>query len=61
MNQELINATEKWKSLERKTAKQREKAENYYETKLMKLIEDEFIANNRSKVYEEVEIGRAHV
>ena len=55
MNQELINATEKWKSLERKTAKQREKAENYYETKLMKLIEDEFIANNRSKVYEEVE------
>lgn len=43
MNQELITMTEKWKSLERKTVKQREKAENFYETKLMKLIEEEFI------------------
>lgn len=55
MNQELISMTEKWKSLERKTVKQREKAENFYETKLMKLIEEEFIANNGSKVYEKVE------
>lgn len=55
MNQELINMTEKWKSLERKTVKQREKAENFYETKLMKLIEEEFIANNSSEVYEKVE------
>lgn len=55
MNQELISATEKWKSLERKTEKQREKAEAYYETKLMKLIEKEFIANNSSKVYEKIE------
>ena len=46
---------EKWKSLERKTVKQREKAENFYETKLMKLIEEEFIANNTGKVYEKVE------
>lgn len=55
MNQELINMTEKWKSLERKTVKQREKAETFYETKLMKLIEEEFIANNRDKVFEKVE------
>ena len=55
MNQELITMTEKWKSLERKTVKQREKAENFYDTKLMKLIEEEFIANNSSKVYEKVE------
>ena len=55
MNQELITMTEKWKSLERKTVKQREKAENFYETKLMKLIEEEFIANNTGKVYEKVE------
>ena len=55
MNQELITMTEKWKSLERKTVKQREKAENFYETKLMKLIEKEFIANNTGKVYEKVE------
>lgn len=55
MNQELISMTEKWKSLERKTVKQREKAENFYETKLMRLIEKEFIDNNRDKVYEKVE------
>lgn len=55
MNQELINMTEKWKCLERKTTKQRERAENFYETKLMKLIEEEFIANNSNKVYEKVD------
>lgn len=55
MNQELITMTEKWKALERKTDKQRVKAEDFYETKLMKLIEEEFVANNSSKVYEKVE------
>lgn len=55
MNQELISMTEKWKALERKTEKQREKAENFYETKLMKLIEEEFIANNQDKLYEKIE------
>lgn len=55
MNQELINMTEKWKCLERKTIKQRERAENFYETKLMKLIEEEFIENNSNKVYEKVD------
>ena len=54
MNQELITMTEKWKALERKTDKQREKAENFYETKLMKLIEEEFVTNNSSKVYDVV-------
>lgn len=55
MNQELINMTEKWKGLERKTEKQREKAETFYETKLMKLIEEEFILNNRDNVPEKAE------
>lgn len=55
MNQEPITMTEKWKGLERKTVRQREKAENFYETKLMKLIEEEFIANNSSKLYEKVD------
>lgn len=55
MKQELIAMTEKWKGLERKTVKQREKADNFYETKLMKLIEEEFVANNSEKVYEKVE------
>ena len=47
--------TEKWKALERKTVKQREKAETFYETKLMKLIEREFIQNNSAEVFEKVE------
>ncbi|MCD8109608.1 MAG: hypothetical protein LUE14_05855 [Clostridiales bacterium] len=55
MNQQLITMTEKWKALERKTEKQREKAETFYDTKLMKLVENEFIENNRDKVYEKVE------
>lgn len=55
MNQELHNMTEKWKALERKTVKQREKAETFYETKLMKLIEREFIQNNSAEVFEKVE------
>lgn len=55
MNKELITMTEKWKGLERKTEKQREKAEHFYETKLMKLIEEEFIANNRGSVHETIE------
>lgn len=50
-----VSMSEKWKALERKTDKQREKAENFYETKLMKLIEEEFVTNNSSKVYEKVE------
>lgn len=55
MNQELMTMTEKWKSLERKTMKQREKAEHFYETKLMKLIEEEFIRNNCENVSEKIE------
>lgn len=47
--------TEKWMQLERKTFKQREAAELFYEKKLMKLIEEDFISRNRSKVYEKVE------
>lgn len=41
--------------LERKTTKQREAADLFYEKKLMNLIEDNFIARNRERVEEEVE------
>lgn len=47
--------TEKWMQLERKTLKQREAAELFYEKKLMKLIEEDFVTRNSSKVYEKVE------
>ena len=47
--------TEKWMQLERKTLKQREAAELFYEKKLMKLIEEDFVTRHSCKVYEKVE------
>jgi len=55
MKNELARATKEWKCLERKTAQQRKKAEDYYAKHLMKLIEEEFICNNAEKVPELVE------
>ena len=52
MDQELIAMAEKGRGLGRKTVRQREKAKNFCETKLVKLIKQEFIANNIDKVYE---------
>lgn len=46
---------EKWKSMERKTLKQREAAQQFYEDKLMRLIEEDFIRRNQDKVDEKVE------
>ena len=47
--------TKKWMSLERKTLKQREAADEFYEKKLMKLIRDDYVQRNADKVYEKVE------
>ncbi|MCR5608720.1 MAG: TIGR02710 family CRISPR-associated protein [Lachnospiraceae bacterium] len=55
MNKELENKTKEWMELGRKTQKQRETAEAFYEHKLMKLIVESYIERNKSKVYEEVE------
>ena len=46
---------EKWKSMERKTLKQREAAQQFYEDNLMRLIEEDFIRRNKDKVDEDVE------
>lgn len=51
----LMELAEQWKRLERKTAEQRKKAEDYYENILMEPIVEEFIANNQAKVLETVE------
>lgn len=56
MDKNLIKKTEEWKSLERATLKQRERAEIYYAEELMGLITKEFIKNNKSKVYEKVDV-----
>ena len=52
---ELSVMTEKWMRLDRKTLRQREAAEQFYEKKLLKLIEDDFVSRNSSKVYEKVD------
>lgn len=51
----LSSMTEKWMQLERKTIKQREAAEQFYEKNLMNLIESDFVERNKDKVYEQVE------
>ena len=55
MNAQLKKVTEEWMQLERKTLKQRQVAEEFYEQKLMSLIEKDYIRRNRDKLIEEVE------
>ena len=52
---ELSIMTEKWMRLERKTLKQREAAEQFYEKKLLSLIGNDFLNRNSDKIYEKVE------
>lgn len=52
MNKKLSEKTKQWMSLERATLKQRELAENYYETELMELIKREFVQNNKDSMIE---------
>ncbi len=52
---ELSVMTEKWMRLERKTLKQREAAEQFYEKRLLNLIRSDFLARNSCMVYEKVE------
>lgn len=61
MNKNLAEKTKEWKQLERKTFKQRQIADEFYETNLMKLIEEDFIARNKTKVFEKVKYMVASV
>lgn len=55
MNQQLMQKTQEWMQLERKTFEQRRIAEEYYESELMKLVEEDFIERNAGKLYEAAE------
>lgn len=55
MRSELKTVTEEWMQLERMTLEQRKVAEHFYDERLMKLIEKEFIKKNKSKLIEPVE------
>ncbi len=55
MSQELEKRTLEWKQLERKTEEQRKLADEYYESNLLELIVEEYVANNKAKVVEPVD------
>ena len=55
MNENLLQKTQEWMQLERKTLEQRQQAEVFYENNLMKLIEEDFIVRNKEKVVETVD------
>ncbi len=55
MKKDLKKITQEWMQLERKTQEQRKLADEFYENKLMKLIEEEYIENNKEKVFEKAE------
>lgn len=54
MKQDLIQKTQEWMQLERKTVEQRKEAENFYENQLMNLIVDEYIKRNKQRVAEHI-------
>ncbi len=55
MKKELKKMTQEWMQLERKTLEQRRQADEFYENKLMELIEEEFIKKNKKQIYEKAE------
>lgn len=55
MKKELSQLTRKWMQMARETAEQRKQADEFYETNMMQLIEEDFVERNREKVFEKVE------
>lgn len=55
MKNELQKITQEWMELERKTSKQRQVAEMFYEEKLMSLVVAEFQKNNKNALKEKVD------
>lgn len=51
----LQKITDEWMQLERKTLEQRRIAEEFYDTNLMVLIEDDYIKRNAGSVFEKVQ------
>ena len=55
MKNELKKVTQEWMELERKTSKQRQVAELFYEEKLMSLVVAEFTKSNKNMLREKVD------
>ncbi len=47
MKRDLKEITQQWMQLERKTLEQRKQADEFYESNLMSLIEEDFIERNK--------------
>ena len=54
MNTDLSLKTKQWMELERKTMEQRRIADRFYEDELMSLIEEEYVNNNKQRIFEKV-------
>lgn len=55
MKKDLMKMTKEWMQLERKTLEQRRQADEFYESNLMALIEEDFIRRNKKKVFEKAD------
>lgn len=55
MKNELKKMIQEWMELERKTTEQRKVAELFYEEKLMSLVVQEFVKNNKNILREKVD------
>lgn len=55
MKKDLTKMTQEWMQLERKTLEQRKQADEFYESNLMSLIEEDFIRRNKKEVHEKVD------
>ena len=54
-SRKLEKVTQEWMQLERKTFEQRKLAEEFYDSNLMTLIEEDYVKRNRSEVFEKVD------
>jgi len=54
MNKALQEMTKQWMQLERKTLEQRKEADEFYETNLLELISEDYIARNKELVFEDI-------
>lgn len=61
MKKNLMEATQEWMRLERKTLEQRRQADEFYDDMLLPLVEKDYLKRNQGKVYEKAECFIASV
>lgn len=61
MKKNLMETTQEWMRLERKTLEQRRQADEFYDDMLLPLVEKDYLKRNQGKVYEKAECFIASV